>query len=62
VAVLVLAMVIPGWAAALLGGGVMLAIAAGVGSVGWRRHVTTPLALTRQTLKEDIQWAKERVA
>jgi Putative Actinobacterial Holin-X, holin superfamily III len=57
--VLVLAMVIPGWAAALLGGGVMLAIAAGVGYSGWRRHGISPLAWTRQTLKEDIQWAKE---
>jgi hypothetical protein len=60
--VLALATIIPGWAAGLIVGGGVLAIAAIVGYVGWTRRVTTPLPMTRQTLKEDMQWVKERVA
>jgi len=60
--VLALALVIPGWLAALVVGGLILIIAATVGYIGWRRAVTRPLPLTRQTLKEDMQWVKERVA
>jgi hypothetical protein len=52
----------PGWLAALIVGGVLLAIGAIVGYVSWTRRVTTPLALTRKTLKEALQWAKERLA
>jgi hypothetical protein len=33
-----------------------------VGYVSWTRRVSNPLALTRKTLKEDIQWAKEQLA
>jgi uncharacterized membrane protein YqjE len=60
--ILALATTIPGWAAALIVGGVMLGIGAMVGYIGWRRRVTSPLALTRHTLREDIQWVKERLA
>ena len=60
--VLALAVVIPGWMAGLIVGGSLLIIAAAVGAIGWSRRVTAPLAVTRQTLKEDLQWAKERVA
>jgi hypothetical protein len=56
------ALVIPGWAAALFVGGGLLIVGAVVGYVGWTRRVTAPLALTRQMLKEDVQWMKERVA
>jgi len=52
----------PGWLAALIVGGILLAIGAIVGYVSWTRRVTTPLALTRKTLKEALQWAKERLA
>jgi hypothetical protein len=52
----------PGWLAALIVGGILLAIGAIVGYVSWTRRVTTPLALTRKTLKEDLRWAKERLA
>ena len=61
-AVFALAMKMPGWAAALIIGGVVLLIAMVLGSFGWSRRVTNPLAMTRKTLKEDVQWAKERVA
>jgi hypothetical protein len=37
-------------------------VAATLGYIGWKRMVTNPLALTRQTLKEDVQWVKERLA
>jgi protein-S-isoprenylcysteine O-methyltransferase Ste14 len=50
------------WLAALIVGGVLLVAAAILGYVGWRRMVTNPLALTRQTLKEDVRWVKERLA
>jgi hypothetical protein len=60
--VLALATTMPGWAAALIIAGVVLAGSAVMGYIGWRRLVTNPLALTRQTLKEDMQWVKERLA
>jgi putative superfamily III holin-X len=60
--ILALAAVMPGWLAALVVGGVMLVIAAVAGYVGWSWRVTTPLAMTRKTIREDVQWAKERVA
>ena len=60
--ILALALVIPGWVAALAVGGVILVIAAIIGYIGWRLHVRGPLSLTRQTLKEDMRWVKERVA
>ncbi len=60
-AVLSLAASIPGWLAALIIGGVLLVIGAVAGYLGWRRMVTAPLALTRRTLKEDMQWVKERL-
>jgi hypothetical protein len=61
-AVLALAIIMPGWAAALVIAGVTLGIGAVMGYIGWRRMVTNPLRLTRQTLKEDMRWVKERVA
>ena len=60
--ILALALVIPGWLAALIVGGGILVIAAVLGYIGWRQHVRTLLPLTRQTLKEDMRWVKERLA
>jgi len=60
--ILALALVIPGWLAALAVGGAILVTAAIIGYIGWRRHVRRPLPLTRQTLKEDMRWVKERLA
>ena len=61
-AALALATIMPGWAAALIIAGVALCFGAVTGYLGWRRMVTNPLALTRQTLKEDMRWVKERLA
>ena len=52
----------PGWLAALALAGVVLVIAIGLGLIGWARRVSSPLAVTRKTVKEDMQWAKERLA
>ena len=60
--VLALATYIPAWLAALLLGGALVLIGGIVGYVSWTRRVTKPLAVTRKTLKEDVQWAKERLA
>jgi uncharacterized membrane protein YqjE len=59
--VLGLAVWIPAWVAALITAAVLLVLGAIIGYIGWTRLVT-PLAVTRKTLKEDVQWAKERLA
>ena len=61
-AVLALAAWLPAWVAALALGGLLLVGAAVLGAVGWSRRVQAPLDLTRKTVKEDLQWAKERLA
>jgi uncharacterized membrane protein YqjE len=61
-AVFALALWIPGWLAALGLAAVLLLVSLVVGLVGWRRRVSAPLAVTRQTVKEDLQWAKQRLA
>ena len=61
-AVFALTVWIPGWMAALGGAVLLLAIAGLLGLIGWNRRVSAPLALTRKTVKEDVQWAKERLA
>jgi hypothetical protein len=52
----------PGWLASLGVAVLLLAIGAVLGLIGWRRRVSSPLAVTRKTVKEDMQWAKERLA
>jgi hypothetical protein len=60
--VLALALYIAPWIGALALGGLLLLAALVVGYLGWQRRVSHPLAVTRKTLKEDMQWAKERLA
>ena len=60
--VLALAAYLPGWLAALLIGGLLAIVAGILGYVSWAHRVRSPLAATRRTLKEDAQWAKERLA
>ena len=52
---------LPGWLAALLVAAAVLAVAAGAGMAGWSRRVTSPLARTRESVKEDLQWVKQRI-
>jgi hypothetical protein len=57
-----LALIMPGWAAALLVAGVLLAVAAVAFAIGWSKRVKKPLAKTQQTIKEDVRWAKQQIA
>lgn len=52
----------PGWLAALCFAVLLLLIGAVLALVGWKRRVSAPLAVTRKTVKEDVQWAKERLS
>ena len=60
-AVFALSEEMPGWQAALVVSGAMLALGAIAAVIGWTKRVKTPLGLTQKTLKEDAQWAKERL-
>jgi hypothetical protein len=61
-AVFALTVWIPGWLAALGVAVLLLAIGGLLALVGWKRRVSAPLAVTRKIVKEDMQWAKERLA
>jgi hypothetical protein len=50
------------WGAALLVAGAVLAVGTVAGLAGWGKRVKAPLEATRRTLKEDAQWAMERLA
>jgi hypothetical protein len=58
-----LALVLPRWAAMLIMAGVfgMLAALAIVLARGWLRSGATKPALTQQSLKEDVRWAKQQL-
>jgi hypothetical protein len=60
--VFALATVMPAWAAALAVGGGTAVVAGIAAAIGWSRRVTQPLAITRKTVEEDVEWAKERLA
>jgi hypothetical protein len=53
---------LPGWAAALIIAGAALAVAAAAAVSGWSRRVRAPLARTRESVKEDLEWVKQRIA
>lgn len=59
---LALGTVMPEWAAALIVAGAVLAVGTVAGLVGWGKRVRDPLSALRKTLREDVQWAKERMA
>jgi uncharacterized membrane protein YqjE len=61
-AVFGLANAMPLWAAALIVGVVVLAIAGIMMSVAKKKIVRNPFERTRRTLKETLQWARERMA
>lgn len=56
---LALAIVIPGWAAALSVAGVAAIPSAIFGVIGWKK-LKVPLSRTRKSLVEDARWLKER--
>jgi uncharacterized membrane protein YqjE len=54
--------VLRGWLAAIVVAAVVLAIGAGAGLWGWAKRVRKPLDTTRRSLREDVRWARERMA
>jgi uncharacterized membrane protein YqjE len=61
-AALALASWMPAWAAGLIVAGFTLVIALAIGLTAWNKRVVDPLARTRRTIKEDVQWSKEKLA
>jgi apolipoprotein N-acyltransferase len=57
-----LATTLPAWIAALIVAGVLLVAAGATAMAGWSKRVKKPLGTTQKTIKEDIQWAKNRAA
>ena len=53
---------LPDWAAALIVAAAVLLVGTVAGLLGWGKRVKEPLETTRRTIKEDVQWAKERIA
>lgn len=60
--ILALAQVMPAWGAGLVVTGALLVVAVIFALVGWQKRVRAPLAKTRETLKEDVEWTRERFA
>ena len=60
-AVIALMPYVDGRLAAVAIAGVFAIVAIVAGTIGWRHHVTKPLARTRKTVEEDVQWAKQRL-
>jgi uncharacterized membrane protein YqjE len=67
--ILLLALAMPAWVAALIVTVLLLGTAALVGWIGWKRRLHSPLAATRQTLrddarviKEDVRWTRRQIA
>jgi Putative Actinobacterial Holin-X, holin superfamily III len=57
------ALVMPRWAAMLIVAGLfgLVAIIAIVAARGWLRSGATKPALTQESLKEDVRWAKQQL-
>lgn len=61
-AVFALATVVPAWAAALIVAAPLIVLCIVIGTAGWAKRVTKPLEATRASIKEDLEWAKNRLA
>ncbi len=60
-AVLGLAMVLPGWGAGLIVSGITLVTTGIIAGLSWHKRVRKPLERTQRTLKDDVQWTKQRL-
>ena len=60
-AALALSLVLPAWAAGLIVTGLVTVATLAVALISWRKRVTTPLVRTRQTLRDDVRWAREKL-
>jgi membrane protein implicated in regulation of membrane protease activity len=61
-AVLALSLVLPAWGAGLIVSGVVAAAVAILAALSWRRRIRRPLARSRDELRADVRFAKERFA
>lgn len=59
--VFALGTVMPGWGAGLIVSGATLLTTGVVAAVAWSRRVRSPMARTKRTLQEDVQWTKQRL-
>ena len=59
-ATLALALVMPAWGAGLIVSGFVAAVVAIVAAVSWNRRVRQPLQHSRNGLRQDVRFAKER--
>ncbi len=50
------------WLAALAIAAPLIVLAAVAGAVGWSKRVTTPLEMTRATIKENVEWTRNRLS
>jgi hypothetical protein len=57
-----LALVLPAWAAGLIVTGVVAVFAAILAGVSWSRRIRKPLQRSRDELKQDVRFTKERFA
>jgi len=59
---LALGLVIAPWLAALLVGLALLTVAGGLAAWAWANRVDKPLSATRQSVQENVDWAKRRLS
>jgi hypothetical protein len=57
-----LALVLPAWAAGLIVSGVMAVFVGILAGVSWSRRIRNPLQRSRDELKQDVRFTKERFA
>ena len=57
-----LARLIPAWQAALIVAGALLLVAAIAGLIGWSKRARSPLRRSRKSIKESVEWTKEKLA
>jgi hypothetical protein len=57
-----LALVLPAWAAGLIVSGVVAVFVAILAGVSWSRRIRKPLRRSRDELKQDVRFTKERFA
>jgi len=60
--VFALSTLMPAWLAGLAVSGAVLLAAAIIGLISWQHRVRQPLPRSREALKDDVNWIKERMA
>lgn len=49
------------WVVAMCVGFSLLAVAAAAAWIGWKRAEKNPMSITRESLMEDVEWARQQV-